>query len=80
MEEIRKIVLTVVAILLLFVYSLVLHFAFGVQRSKSVINEYNDVIESYEDEFVNSELEKPDNVLLLNSEIESIKNLIEDIQ
>tara|TARA_B110000238_G_C15865143_1_gene326930 strand:+ start:279 stop:473 length:195 start_codon:yes stop_codon:yes gene_type:complete len=59
MKGIKKIVLTVIlAILLLFAFSLIMYFAFGVQRSKPVVNEYNDVIESYENNFVNSELDK----------------------
>ena len=52
----KKIVLTVIlAILLLFVFSLIMYFVFGVNKGVIRTNEYNDVIESYEDDFVELE-------------------------
>ena len=55
----KKIVLTVIlAILLLFVFSLIMYFVFGVNKGVIRTNEYNDVIESYENDFVERELNK----------------------
>ena len=59
MKGIKKIVLTVIVVILsLFVFSLIMYFVFGVNKGVIRTNEYNDVIESYENDFVERELNK----------------------